>query len=463
MNMNNTISNNNINVNLEHNSLDGGEAIASGGFGCVFKPALRCKNGTRPKDKVTKLMSTHHAIKEYEFIQSVKSRLKSIPNYDDYFLVDDFELCEPASLTAEDAKNFEEKCSALKKTSKKSNSKKSNSKKSKNRSRSKMSVYYLKKHLDDVRALNMPDGGVDLEIFLKTNNSKKDLIEINNALIDLLLNGIVSMNKKLIYHCDIKDTNILIEKDEDKDKLNARLIDWGLSVLDLEDNYEKIPSNLNRRPFQYNVPFSSILFNTHFVEMYADFLKKTPSPSETELRNFTMNYILFWNEERGEGHIKTIHRIIGTFVKHDIVKKNDKIKDNHFAYYYIIDYIVKILHFFTRNGVFHIMEYFNNVFMKNIDIWGFIMTYMAFVEELENIDSPFYHHFLKKIKNIVFHFLYDSPTKPMDIQKLIELLKDLNKIDTQQGGTKKIKKRKNKTRKLKKEKNKTRKLKYKKI
>lgn len=435
--MNNINSNNNnINLNLEHNSLDGGEAIASGGFGCVFKPALRCKNGARPKNKVTKLMSTRHAIKEYEFIQSVKSQLKSIPNYDDYFLVDDFELCEPAPLTSEDSKNFEEKCSALKKTSKKSNSKKSN-KKSKNKSRSKMSVDYLKTHLDDVRALNMPDGGVDLETFLKTNHSKKDIISINNALIDLLLNGIALMNKKNIYHCDIKDTNILVEKHETK--LNMRLIDWGLSVLELEDRH-KIPSNLNRRPFQYNVPFSSILFNTHFVEMYADFLKKTPSPSETELRTFTMNYILFWNEERGEGHIKTIHRIIETLVK-------DKIKDNHFAY--IIDYIVKILQSFTKDGVFHIMNYFNSVFMKNIDIWGFIMTYMAIVEELENIDSPLYYEFVKKIKNIVFHFLYDSATKPMNIQKLVELLKDLNELDKQQGGTKKMKKRKNKTRKLK--------------
>lgn len=447
--MNNINSNNNnIKLNLEHNSLDGGEAIASGGFGCVFKPALRCKNGARPKNKVTKLMSTRHAIKEYEFIQSVKSQLKSIPNYHDYFLVDDFELCEPASLTEEDAKNFEEKCSALKKTSKKSNSKKSNgkksSKKSKNRSRSKMSVDYLKKHLDDVRALNMPDGGVDLEVFLKTSHSKKDLIELNNALIELLLNGIVPMNKKHIYHCDIKDTNMLVENE---DKLNVRLIDWGLSVLELEDRH-KIPSNLNRRPFQYNVPFSSILFNTHFVEMYADFLKKTPSPSETELRTFTMNYILFWNEERGEGHIKTIHRIIETLVKDETLKKV-KIKDNHFAYYYIIDYIVKILQSFTKNGVFHIMDYFNSVFMKNIDIWGFIMTYMAFIEELEKIDSPLYHKFLKKIKNIVFEFLYDSPTKPMNIEKLVVLLKDLNKIDTQQGGTKKIKKMKNKTRKLK--------------
>ena len=40
-----------------HNPFLGGEAIASGGYGCVFKPALRCKNSNhRPSGKISKLM-----------------------------------------------------------------------------------------------------------------------------------------------------------------------------------------------------------------------------------------------------------------------------------------------------------------------------------------------------------------------------------------------------------------------
>ena len=32
------------------NNIKGGEAIASGGFGCVFSPSLKCK-GTKKRDK----------------------------------------------------------------------------------------------------------------------------------------------------------------------------------------------------------------------------------------------------------------------------------------------------------------------------------------------------------------------------------------------------------------------------
>ena len=35
----------------------GGKVIASGGFGCIFKPALKCKNkDKRQEDSITKLM-----------------------------------------------------------------------------------------------------------------------------------------------------------------------------------------------------------------------------------------------------------------------------------------------------------------------------------------------------------------------------------------------------------------------
>ena len=49
------------------NNIKGGEAIASGGFGCVFSPSLKCK-GTkkRDKNKISKLMTKKHAIQEYK-------------------------------------------------------------------------------------------------------------------------------------------------------------------------------------------------------------------------------------------------------------------------------------------------------------------------------------------------------------------------------------------------------------
>jgi len=40
----------------------GGNVIASGGYGCVFSPALKCEGSTkRIKNNITKLMTERHA------------------------------------------------------------------------------------------------------------------------------------------------------------------------------------------------------------------------------------------------------------------------------------------------------------------------------------------------------------------------------------------------------------------
>ena len=80
----------------------GGKVIASGGFGCVFKPAIKCKGQKRNEKDVTKLMKIKYAKSEYKGIQKYKEMLDRIPNYSDYFLVDGFSLCEPDKLDEED-------------------------------------------------------------------------------------------------------------------------------------------------------------------------------------------------------------------------------------------------------------------------------------------------------------------------------------------------------------------------
>ena len=44
--------------------MDGGAAIASGGFGCVFRPSIKCKNKKNKKNTVSKLMIKELADRE---------------------------------------------------------------------------------------------------------------------------------------------------------------------------------------------------------------------------------------------------------------------------------------------------------------------------------------------------------------------------------------------------------------
>ena len=92
----------------------GGRVLASGGYGCVFTPALKCHGSTkRKKDFISKLMTERHALQEYDEITQLKNKLETIDDYKDYFLINDISVCKPSKLTSDDLDNFSEECSAL--------------------------------------------------------------------------------------------------------------------------------------------------------------------------------------------------------------------------------------------------------------------------------------------------------------------------------------------------------------
>src|SRR6056300_712539 len=90
----------------------GGEALASGGFGCIFKPALRCKGSDIRTNGVSKMSLERHGKQEMLEIKRIKDKLKNIKNYQNHYLLD-VEICAPEKLTDEDKKNFDKKCYAL--------------------------------------------------------------------------------------------------------------------------------------------------------------------------------------------------------------------------------------------------------------------------------------------------------------------------------------------------------------
>jgi|LakMenE01Jun11ns_1017448.scaffolds.fasta_scaffold9905367_2 hypothetical protein len=413
----------------KNNKKVGGKALTSGGFGCLFKPALKCKNTLNydvlEQKMVTKLMTKKHAKDEYKQINNFKSILDHIPNYKNYFLVDGFSICEPAELTTDDLEDFDDNCSALNKK--------------------KFTAKNINQNLDKILALNMPDGGIDVDDFVFEISNKSEISttysELNTSLIDLLVNGIDPMNQANLFHCDVKGSNILVSQEKEKEKgetMVSRMIDWGLSVYRKNTNSQDIPDKLNRRPFQFNVPFSVILFNKKFIEKYDIFLKRHNHVDFYAIREFVINYIFFWNNIRGAGHLKTINSIVKRLTYDELPAiENKKIK-NHvieydFTYYYIVEYISKILFKYTVNGKLNLLEYFNNVFLKNIDVWGLTMIYMVFLDHLyemydDDTLNVYHMQFIDKIKYIIIHFLFENPTEIIDINKLAVDLQSLNNL-----------------------------------
>ena len=391
----------------------GGKIINSGGFGCIFKPALKCENDIdRVDNNITKLMTNKHAQEEYDLIQKIKTDLQHIPNYQNYFFVEGFTMCKPDKLTTDDLYRYDKKCKPLKKKG--------------------ITSTTINDSLNDISALNMPYGGTNIDGFIKDNFVSSKIIHLNNSLIDLLIHGIIPMNKSNIFHCDIKPANVLVKPNETN--LMPRLIDWGLSVKIV--NKDMIQKKLHRRPLQYNVPFSSILFNNELINRYNDFLKVNREPDDYQLKEFITNYIFIWMEIRGPGHIDSINEIIEALTISSLTSIKDiKIKKEivryNFTYYYIIEYLFKILKKYTQNGKLNLSTYFYTVFLKNIDIWGLVTVYIALLEYLYNNvkDINYYQQqFINKIKSITIRFLYDCPTEPINTNELINELTSLNVI-----------------------------------
>ena len=362
----------------------GGKAMGSGGFGCVFSPPLKCKKrNTRLETDmyVTKLMTTKHANSEFNTIKKVLQILKDIPNYQRYFLVDDVHKCKPSELSSEDMINFDKQCKPLKK-------------------HDDLTSNNVNENLDKLEALILPNGGVTIDSYYKYMTTKENFNYINYQLIDLLFGGVIPMNDLHMFHADLKESNILYNLTT----FTISIIDWGLAF---KYTRGKLPRLICNKPLQYNLPFSTIFFNTKFDNAYISFMKNFNegdiSPDEknfntmTEesrhvLSSFVYDYVDYHNEWRGKGHYDTIEKIWSHV-------SSNKPEEYHDSKEIIIVYLVNILLYFTKNGRFERERYFQNVFLKNMDIWGMLMCYSPILEEnlfekSKNISELYNNHLL---------------------------------------------------------------------
>jgi serine/threonine protein kinase len=424
----------------------GGEVIASGGFGCVFKPALACDNGKRKSNGVSKLMTLKHANDEYDEITQIQNKLNKIPNYANYLLIDNIDnLCIPAELESRDLLHFQKKCTALQKHD--------------------YTVKNINNSLNDLRVLSMPDGGITLKEYISKIKTLTQIQELNISLIDLFEKGIIPMNKKGIYHSDIKDTNILV--DTANSNLQPRLIDWGLTTeYPFKSKSAKYhyswPTQWNNKSLQFNLPFSVILFSADFLNQYNDYVREYGMPDKDDDINiedldlFIIDYLYLWMESgRGIGHISVINTIVEIIYnlnkakdQTDKIKKGTKegtkeetkegTKDEYVVVYVktieiISIYIRKILIKYTTKqkqfDTISIDDYLNGVFINNIDKWGFISTYLPFLKmnSKDNLDKYKNDKVFNIIKDL-FLFLYETADRSITEKDITDRLNAINQL-----------------------------------
>ena len=135
----------------------GGMPIEHGGFGCVFKPPLKCKNGNHKSGGVSKLMLKEYADAEFDEIYETKLLVRNVPDYQNYFLLDNITKCDPLPLSDEDLHNFNKVC--------------------KNLTKKDINKTNVNDKISELRVLNMADGGDEVsKIWKKTLTLKRCLI-----------------------------------------------------------------------------------------------------------------------------------------------------------------------------------------------------------------------------------------------------------------------------------------------
>lgn len=241
----------------------GGKLIDTGGFSCIFNPALRCKIESSKKIQgrvISKLMKKDHAMIEWH----ISERVRQIPLWKNYFSVSEH-ICELSNTQVDT--DIKSKCSLV------------------------------RKHpLSQLRILQMPYSGkiISTYSFPSTFNMMEFVIHILEAGALLLVNNII--------HFDIHDKNIVIN-----DHQVPHIIDFNLSLLvhevnDLFHDYTPLihlpqfsPDYIALLGINHNIPMDRIIYDVihaKHIKYMINILGISPNKVMMDLK-----YVLLYQSE----------------------------------------------------------------------------------------------------------------------------------------------------------------------
>ena len=405
----------------------GGVPIYPGGFSCVFKPQLRCKNKTikiQKKEGISKLLFKKYAEIEMENIQRFYNATKKIPKSHKYFLFTRSKMCSPAKIPKRDLRGFDEMCTNF--TTHDVSESNINS----------------KSNINNLKLINMPDAGLAVNEWLfKTRLTSARIIIFNKLIAKLITNAIVPMNQQGVIHNDMKEDNILIKDAITTSAITKNsmpsptIIDWGISGISTRQH--EIPEIIMNRYISISNPFSSIIFSSDFSKSYSDFLRSHDLKDplfRVELNAFSVSQYLKFKEH---GHYLYIQKFFNNafalfpelFTSIAGSSSPDQIY-NALASNYISDVLIWFTEIDERDGVarFQYVKYFTKVYIFNCDVWGTMFCYSIFFsfqdeyryKEHIEIESSKYASFLRSVLSIYMNQIMIDGHKRINISKLIK-------------------------------------------
>lgn len=372
------------------------KVIGYGGFGCTISPALKCKNSNKKYENgVSKLMDVKHSNSEIEIYKKFEKQIKNIPNYKDYFLIDNIEQCIPEKLPVTNIMSSNGCLNAIyeKNTPEVINP---------------QEIQKIQETLNnrvnnnEYKIINIPYGGKTINILFEntiqlypTNKKQWNIFtDFNKLILNILKNAIIPLNKQGIIHGDIKSSNLLFLNDGKTMKI--RIIDWGIAYTHNMGKY--VTRNIITG---YNYPFTSALLYYNLDELLGfrnELLKETDINKQI---NYVKSLIKTQEEQIGSVGHKSVYL---SFFKL-LYNLKDSNTDLNEKYNY---YRAKAMHTILTASVEELQKYVTTDYYEFSDIWGLMTIYLY---DIYYTYQDYIHPEIKsRIKNIWLR-IFENPMK----------------------------------------------------
>jgi predicted SnoaL-like aldol condensation-catalyzing enzyme len=390
----------------------GGKPVFAGAQGCVFMPSLKCKD--RPHNRndgnISKLGYKEGTETEMSEQEGIMQYIKKIRNHEMYFNTQ-ASLCEPDALSPADLVGFNNTCKNFDKDITASN---------------------VNQNLDKLRAINMPNLGEDLKVWMEKYKMDAHRVrQLNDRISDLLVHAIVPMNQLGVMHNDLKSENLMMGK-------TVRVIDWGLAGIATRQH--PIPEHhFMNNPVTYNRLFSTMIVSRTIDELYHKFISQLPAKFEPEqLEPFISDLYKLYQKMAPTGHeyfvyvFKTMFKLnteMATLVLQSTLER----------------YNARILYHFTHPTTrkFMMHDYFNKVYRFNTDVWGVMSVfYSMFMLPRDHFIMPdsIYDAMLQQYRTLFRTTVFANGHTRMNVQRIVQQLRKINKTVTVATQNKTVKK-----------------------
>jgi serine/threonine protein kinase len=372
--------------------------VFAGAQGCVFIPSLKCKY--RPHNRndgnISKLGYKEGTETEMKEQENIMQYIKKIKNHERYFNTQ-ASLCEPDALSPADLVRFNETCANFENDINASN---------------------VNQNLDKLRAINMPNLGEDLKVWMeKSPLDAYRIRQLNDRISDLLVHAIVPMNQLGVMHNDLKSENLMMSE-------TVHVIDWGLAGIATRQH--PIPEHhFINNPVTFNRPFSTMLVSREIDALYHKFISQLPAKFEPEqLEPFIHELYQKYQKLLPSGHEYFTH-VFKTMFKLNTVMATLVLQSM------LERYNARILYHFTHPTTrkFMMHDYFNKVYRFNTDVWGVMSVfYSMFMLPRDHFIMPdsTYDAMLQQYRTLFRATVFANGHKRMNVHDIVNQLRKIN-------------------------------------